>query len=386
MRLIYVLPYYFRNVPTHFEHILNLVSEIARSGVDVQLVVERGDAPEGVENSARVHVLKPTGPVRRRLALFVLVRRLARDPGKVAAFVRISAPTALTVKAACGRRSRVVLWNSATNFQHDRERPMGLVKLSWFLRSRLWQIIAFRVVDAVATGPEPMIDYYARHGVSRAKLRLLYNDIDVRRFLTSPERRAEEKKYLSDALGIDEKSRVLLFVHRMSPAKRAMDYLPGLFSAMRQAELFEDWQVILIGGGPELPLLKEWLTEFGEPRIHALGDVANVEIQRYYAAADIFIQASRNEGFPRVIIEAMAAGLPISTTDAGGTRALLGKAQQTYVSEASSPADFVERTVKLMRESDSCRAALTSENLLTVQRFDTPQVARMYRDLLFGVW
>ncbi len=59
-------------------------------------------------------------------------------------------------------------------------------------------------------------------------------------------------------------------------------------------------------------------------RVTFAGYVPHDEIHRYYEAADVFALPSHNEGMSNTILEAMAAGLPIVTSDTGGTAELLG--------------------------------------------------------------
>jgi len=78
-----------------------------------------------------------------------------------------------------------------------------------------------------------------------------------------------------------------------------------------------------------------------------------------------------------VILEAMARGLPIVATDAGGTRDILGPGQQAYVVNRDDPEEFGKAVERLLSSSED-RRRLSDENLATVQRFSTPQIALMY--------
>ena len=57
--------------------------------------------------------------------------------------------------------------------------------------------------------------------------------------------------------------------------------------------------------------------------INFLGYVPHNEISNYYSSSDIFVLPSKNEGMSNTILEAMASGLPIITTDTGGTQELI---------------------------------------------------------------
>jgi glycosyltransferase involved in cell wall biosynthesis len=73
--------------------------------------------------------------------------------------------------------------------------------------------------------------------------------------------------------------------------------------------------------------------------------------------------------------------LPIVATDAGGTRNLLGPAQQAFVVDRENSRAFGKALRILLASSDD-RQALAKENLDEVRRFNTPQVARMYASSL----
>jgi glycosyltransferase involved in cell wall biosynthesis len=230
-----------------------------------------------------------------------------------------------------------------------------------------------------------MVDYYARVvGVRRDKIRLLYNDVDVRRFAASEAVRAAAKAALLQRHGYPADSLVLLLVHRLSPVRRTERYFPACIAALRDGGALDRAVVFVAGSGDELPRIQARAQAEGvADRIVFLGAVPNREIERLYAAADVFLHPTYTEGFPRVILEAMAAGLPIVTTDAGGTRELLGTAQQGYVTSREDPAAFAAKLRELVGRPDA-RAALRAENLEHVRRFSTEQVARMYEEVLFA--
>jgi glycosyltransferase involved in cell wall biosynthesis len=73
----------------------------------------------------------------------------------------------------------------------------------------------------------------------------------------------------------------------------------------------------------------------------------------------------------------MARVLPIVSTDAGGTRDVLGEDQQPYVVDRDDSGGFGMAVERLL-SSPADQRRLAAENLRTVKRFSTPQVARMY--------
>ncbi len=105
---------------------------------------------------------------------------------------------------------------------------------------------------------------------------------------------------------------LLLFVGRLRYYK-GLDYL---IQAMKAVEA----TLLIIGTGPEAARLGAMSYELGVAhKVHFLGDISDSQLPAYYQAADIFILPSshRSEAFGIVLLEAMAAGTPLITTELG---------------------------------------------------------------------
>jgi glycosyltransferase involved in cell wall biosynthesis len=101
---------------------------------------------------------------------------------------------------------------------------------------------------------------------------------------------------------------LLLFVGRFVPKKR----LPLVRD---MAALTPEWQWCVIGQGPEDP--RGW----GLPNVRVMPPMAQADLAVYYRAADLLVLPSEGEGFPLVVQEGMACGLPacISAEVAAGS-------------------------------------------------------------------
>lgn len=90
--------------------------------------------------------------------------------------------------------------------------------------------------------------------------------------------------------------------------EKGFDLLIGAFALV--AERFPEWHLTIFGEGTERRSLQDAVAELRlDHRIHLPGIVRNPD--RVLPSADLFILSSRYEGFPRVLVEAMAAGLPV---------------------------------------------------------------------------
>jgi len=65
--------------------------------------------------------------------------------------------------------------------------------------------------------------------------------------------------------------------------------------------------------------------------IKLVGSIPQRDTPKYFAAADIFLMPSEEEGFPHVLLESMAAGVPFVASDVGGVRDMVPESVQHFV-------------------------------------------------------
>ena len=110
----------------------------------------------------------------------------------------------------------------------------------------------------------------------------------------------------------DINSKTFLAVGRMSPLHKGFDILIKAFALF--AKQNKEWKLNIVGDGPEKENLQKLIND------NELSDRITIypftkDIQKYYSAASVFVLSSRWEGFPLVIMEALAHGLPIIASD-----------------------------------------------------------------------
>ena len=91
----------------------------------------------------------------------------------------------------------------------------------------------------------------------------------------------------------------------------------------------------------------------------------------------MFINPTLEEGFPRVLIEAMASGLPTVTTNAGGTADIIGELQSTFMVDIDSREGFAIKLKELI-DNKEMQQKISAENISQVKKFSTENVAQMY--------
>ena len=228
-----------------------------------------------------------------------------------------------------------------------------------------------------------MIEYTIKYfGVKRRKMLLLYNDIDIERFKIIDE---EEKNLLKKEMGFNEEDKLLLYVKRLSPIKGTNFYFPYILDEFYRDNKNLNYRTIIVGDGSEKAMLKSnILGKHYHDKVSILGGIPNKDVQDFYMISDIFINCTLEEGFPRVLIEAMACGLPTVSTDAGGIKDILEIKQQEYMSKVDDLNQFSINLIKMANLSLDELNNLKNENLEVVKKFSTPKVAKMYINSLFN--
>ena len=138
---------------------------------------------------------------------------------------------------------------------------------------------------------------------------------------------------------------IVVSANRYIPHKR-LPLMVGLFALMG----IPNSQLILIGGGAkkEEDLIKKAIKEFNiENKVILKGILPLEKVYEEFKKASFYISTSFEEGLPNVFIEAMYYGLPIITSDAGGSSELVKNNETGFVVDMYNKADFVEKMKKL---------------------------------------
>ena len=154
------------------------------------------------------------------------------------------------------------------------------------------------------------------------------------------------------ALGLGERSRIVLTVNFLHPRKR-VDLLLRAWARI-EARDPEAWLVI-VGDGPERQALAALAAELGLARVRFAGYVGEDDMAQYYVASDLVAHVARQETFGLTIVEAAAFGVPSLVVDEGGPRYTVidGETGVRVVASEEAVADGLTR---LLSDAPSLRS------------------------------
>ena len=146
-------------------------------------------------------------------------------------------------------------------------------------------------------------------GLDARQLLTLRNGVDLQRFHPLPREQARAQ------LGLGGQP-LLLSVGNLIPLK-GHDLCIDALALLRNTH--PDARLVILGAGPEEERLRAHAAAQGLAAVVQLaGTVPNAELAPWYSAADVLLLASSREGWPNVLLEAMACGTPVVATNVGG--------------------------------------------------------------------
>ena len=242
-----------------------------------------------------------------------------------------------------------------------------------YTRLDRWSLpAAYRVVTVC----QPFADTIASFGVRRDRITILHNA--VKPFMRPPE---EEIEGVRRELAVKQEA-VVLSVGRLSFEKGHADLLRAAALLVKMSEV-SSFRIVIVGDGPERDPLKRLAAQLGVEQC-----VSFVGFQRdtkpYYALARIAAVPSHSEGSPNVVLEAMAAALPIVANRVGGVPEILEEGKTGLLVEPRDPEAMAKALARVLTDSE-LRERLGRAAKTRAETAHTPQsyrntLVRFYRE------
>jgi glycosyltransferase involved in cell wall biosynthesis len=218
--------------------------------------------------------------------------------------------------------------------------------------------IVLRDADAVIALSDHMKEELQR--MWPRDISIIPNGIDLQRFETVSQEAARSR------LGIGADERIVLYVGRLDSVK-GLPYLVEAINLVKQRE--PRAHLVLVGDGPEREKLELLVDSLGVSKyVRFVGRVEPEGVPVYLAAGDVFVLPSVREGFGIVILEAMAAELPIVATNVGGIPSIIENETNGFLVEPQDAAQIADK-VSLILNSPQMKFNLSKNNREKVQKY-----------------
>jgi glycosyltransferase involved in cell wall biosynthesis len=201
--------------------------------------------------------------------------------------------------------------------------------------------------------------------VSERKLEIIHNGVDLNLFQARPIRLKGEVSKAVHVARLDyptKDQRTLLRALRI-----VVDRHPG-------------FSLEIVGDGPDRPTLEALRDELQlGSNVSFLG--ARHDVNELLPSADLFVLSSTTEGLPMTILEAMAAGLAVVSTDVGGISEAVAAGQTGLLVPPQSPAALAAAILELVNDPRRAEQMGLAGRRRVEEKFDVRMIASRYQEI-----
>ena len=254
-----------------------------------------------------------------------------------------------------------------------------------FFRKNIGRILLPAWGDRVIAISEAVQEHLIKDfGVDRHNVSLIYNGIDVKKFLKDlPE---EAKALLKDEFGIRRDNSVIGTIARFTPDKGHDVLLYSLIGILKENP---NVQLVFVGDGKERPAILDLTQRLGlsENVVFVRSQMNTINI---LSVMDVFMfTPRRKEGLGIALLEALASGKPVVATNVGGIPSAVEDNVNGFLVEPSRPQLLVEPVVKLLRDKGLYRRMSQAGREIVIQKFSSngmaDKVQDVYKEILDGL-
>jgi glycosyltransferase involved in cell wall biosynthesis len=347
-------------------HLLSILPGVNGDGIEVKVFVFRpGGRLIPCMRNAGVDVIMAKRPpwawFGTLLNAFSLYRTLWRERPEI---VHFFLPEAYLIGGFCAllgpKCTKLMSRRSLNRYQQKR------------LSSRPLERFLHRFMDGVIANSHAVHRELVAEGMNEDRLGLIYNGVSA-----GPDGSDGMRADTRRELGVGDNEFLLVMVANLIAYKGHRDLLSalGIVEGRRQV----DWRLLCIGRDTGIgDSLKEYATTLGiGSRIIWLGGLTPVA--NYLAASDIGILCSHEEGFSNAVLEAMAAGLPMIVSDAGGNPEAVEHGTSGLVVRTHDSEALARAILHLASDHDFRRKAGAAARTRVTERFALTTCIEAYR-------
>jgi len=227
-------------------------------------------------------------------------------------------------------------------------------------------------------------DAFARELTTVARIRPEKMRVQHNSIRPAPPAAVEDVRAWQKRLGVSNDQQVILSIGRLSKEKAHADLIEAL-RRLCAANPDLNVKLLIVGDGPERDALKAAVQAQGiAERVSFAGQVKDV--QPFYAMADVFVLPSHSEGSPNVLLEAMAARVPVVATSVGGIPEIVENEKSALLVPPKDPEALAAAIARVLRESN-LRVRLVEEGVGILASNHTPEqyvraLIKIYEDAI----
>jgi glycosyltransferase involved in cell wall biosynthesis len=231
-----------------------------------------------------------------------------------------------------------------------------------------------RYADWVVPNSQSGEDYVIKRGISPAKVKVIYNGINLERLKPNPDVVARIRQQVKLPPG----GKIIGITASLTPAK---DHATFLKAAKAVASIVPETRFVMLGDGPLRPDLERMSRELGiESVVTFFGNQRDVG--SYISSYDIACLTSfDHEGCSNATLEAMALGKPVIVTDIGGNREVVEHGITGLLVPPKNPEALANNIIRYLKQPELAQRIGQQAKQKVLTQFSIPRMVQEYQDL-----
>ena len=357
--------------------LLNILRHIDHSKFDPHLILfekkrfeKKGDLLFDLPSDINVRVLR-SKKYRRFLKWFYFLKLVkllkAEGPDAVVSFMwKLNAAVLLSKKMSRTKAKIIISERGSTAIYNGR-----FVNFQRSLAIRFFYPKAEKIIFPSRDMADKIVKSY---GIEKQKMNIIHNPVDIAMITERAQERIEDPVYQA-------KNNIIISIGRLGKEK-GFAYLIRAISLLSKNDI--DCKLVILGEGAEENNLYNLSKELNiEDRVRFLGFRSNP--YKYLARSKIFVLSSLYEGFPNVLLEAMALGVPSIATrcPTGPEEIITDEVNGLLIPQADEKA-LANAIKKLLLDKD-LRERLSEAARKRAEDFRVEKIIMQYEDVIDNV-
>lgn len=318
------------------------------------------------------HLVRPIEPVHDFLALLVMLRRLRHSQPDIIHLHSAKAGVLGRIAAKLARSKAKVIYTPHGHLFSGYGGESASKLFGW-IEKRLASY-----ADAIVGLTPDEVREFLEHGAGKKEqFCVIPSGVELDPYLQSDESRNAIRKELA----IPEEAPVVGFIGRFAEVKGPDQALEVMAKVQ---ELVPAVHFLFVGDGEMRPALEAQTKKLGlDGNIHWTG--WRNDVPQLMKAMDLFLLTSRNEGQGRVLVEAMATGLPVVAMATGGVSEVVVNGETGILTAAGDVTASAESVVALLQDGDMRRVMGDKGRERAQRHFSVDEMIRRLEGLYTGL-
>jgi len=231
-------------------------------------------------------------------------------------------------------------------------------------RSGWWMLPFFRLCNSVVVSSEYVADLFTHYGLA-TKLIPPVVDMDLFR----PRKIVSVQPKLVVARSLEKRNNIACAIEAFALVKQK----------------YPRAEMVIAGEGSQRDELERHVAKEKLHGVTFTGSISPQQIAQHFTEVDVYVNASSIDGLPTSLLEALAVGLPVVTTAAGGIPGVINDSVNGLIVRPNDPAGLADRIIRLV-ESPELVQQMSEQAKLSAKDYTLAHVKGKWRDMYHNLY